>query len=65
MKLLIGIPSLDFVHVDFVECLTKLIARLKDDKVDFDLWICKGTLAHVARDKIYAEIQRNIHNHYY
>ena len=52
MKLLIGIPSLDFVHVDFVECLTKLIQRLKDDKVNFDLWICKGTLAHVARDKI-------------
>lgn len=52
MKLLIGIPSLDYVHVDFVECLTKLIQRLKDDGVDFNLWICKGTLAHIARDKI-------------
>ena len=35
MKLLIGIPSLDFMHVDSVECLTALIQRLKDDKVDF------------------------------
>lgn len=52
MKLLIGIPSLDFMHVDSVECLTALIQRLKDDKVDFTLWICKGTLAHVARDRI-------------
>ena len=52
MKLLVGIPSLDFVHVDFVECLARLIQRLKDDGVDFDVWICKGTLAHVARDKV-------------
>ena len=52
MKLLVGIPSLDFVHVDFVECLTRLIQRLKDDGVDFDVWICKGTLAHVARDNV-------------
>lgn len=52
MKLLVGIPSLDFVHVDFVECLTGLIGRLKDDGVNFDVWICKGTLAHVARDKV-------------
>lgn len=52
MKLLVGIPSLDFVHVDFVECLAQLIRRLKDDGVDFDVWICKGTLAHVARDKV-------------
>ena len=52
MKLLVGIPSLDFVHVDFVECLANLIRRLKDDGVDFDVWICKGTLAHVARDKV-------------
>ena len=52
MKLLIGIPSLDFQHVDFVKSLTALIVRLKDDSIDFDVQIEAGTLVHVARDKI-------------
>ena len=52
MKLLVGIPSLDFVHVDFMDCLIKLVQKLQADKVDFTVWICKGTLAHVARDRI-------------
>lgn len=52
MKLLIGIPSLDFVHVDFLQCLLDLTRRLDADGVSFDVWICKGTLAHVARDKV-------------
>ena len=52
MKLLIGIPSLDFVHVEFVKCLVSLQARLKDQGVAFDVFICSGTLAHVARDRV-------------
>ena len=52
MKLLIGIPSLDFQHVEFVKSLTALIVRLKDDGIDFDVQIEAGTLVHVARDKI-------------
>lgn len=52
MKLLIGIPSLDFVHVEFVKCLVNLQARLKDSGVAFDVFICSGTLAHVARDRV-------------
>ena len=52
MKLLIGIPSLDFQHVEFVKSLTNLIIRLKDDGVDFDLDIESGTLVYAARDRI-------------
>ena len=52
MKLLIGIPSLDFQHVEFVKSLTALVMRLKDDGIDFDVQIEAGTLVHVARDKI-------------
>ena len=52
MRLLVGIPSLDFVHVEFVKCLVALQARLKDDGVAFDVFICSGTLAHVARDRV-------------
>ena len=52
MKLLIGVPSLDFVHVEFVKSLINLQSRLKDDQIPFDVFICNGTLAHVARDRV-------------
>lgn len=52
MRLLVGVPSLDFVHVDFMKCLVRLVQRLKDDGVDHDVFICSGTLAHVARDRV-------------
>ena len=52
MKLLIGIPTMDFVHVEFMKCLCALIQRLRDDKVDFDLDINSGTLVYLARERI-------------
>lgn len=52
MKLLIAIPSLDYVHVDFVDCLQKLICRLKNEGVDFEVKIISGTLVYIARDKL-------------
>ena len=52
MKLLIGIPSLDFMHVEFVKSLTALIIRLKNDGINFDVQIENGTLVYVARDRI-------------
>lgn len=52
MRLLIGIPSLDYVHVNFVKSLTALIMRLKSEGVNFDVQIESGTLVYVARDKI-------------
>ena len=52
MKLLIGIPSHDYMHAEFVKCLTALVVRLARDQVNFDVFINNGTLVHVARDKI-------------
>jgi hypothetical protein len=52
MKLLIAIPALDYIHVDFMDCLVKLVARLKDDGVDFEVKILSGTLVYAARDKL-------------
>ena len=52
MKLLIAIPTLDYVHADFVKCLTKLIMNLKSDGVRFDVEIISGTLVYSARDKL-------------
>lgn len=52
MKLLIGVPSTDYLHVEFVKSLSALILRLKKDKIDFTLHFETGTLVYCARDKI-------------
>ena len=52
MRLLIGIPTLDFVHVEFMRCLTDLLMHLKDNGIDFDVDIESGTLVYLARERI-------------
>lgn len=52
MRLLIGIPSTDFLHVEFVKSLTNLVLRLKEDEIDFTVHFESGTLVYVARDNI-------------
>lgn len=52
MKLLIGIPSYDYQHAEFVKCLSALLIHLAKEGVDFDLCIENGTLVYFARDKI-------------
>ena len=52
MKLLIAVPSLDYIHVDFMRSLVNLTIRLKNDGVDFDVDIKSGTLVYIARDKL-------------
>lgn len=52
MKLLIAIPTNDYIHYEFMECLIKLVEKLKDDGIDFDVAMQGGTLVYVARDKL-------------
>ena len=52
MRLLICIPTVDYMHADFVKSLMKLTMRLKNDGVDFDVDILNGTLVYAARDKL-------------
>lgn len=52
MKLLIGVPTTDFVHVEFLKSLTELIMRLQRDGINFKLHIETGTLVYCARDTI-------------
>lgn len=52
MKLLIGVPTLDYIHVEFMQCLMKLLLKLKDDGIAFDVDIESGTLVYFARDRI-------------
>ena len=37
MKLLIAVPTYDYMHFQFVECFTKLIRRLDEDGIDFEV----------------------------
>lgn len=52
MKLLIAIPSLDFMHTEFVRSLLALTAELRSQSIPFDVQIQAGTLVHMARDKL-------------
>ena len=52
MRVLICIPSTDFMHSEFVKSLTALVMRLKMDMLSFDVEIMSGTLVYVARDNL-------------
>jgi len=52
MKLLIAVPTYDYMHFQFVECLTKLIRRLDADEINYEVAFQGGTLVYVGRDKL-------------
>lgn len=52
MKLLIGVPTTDYVHAEFMKSLTALERKLIRDGVDMDEKIIGGTLVYIARNKI-------------
>lgn len=52
MKLMIAIPTYDYMHFQFVDCLTKLIRKLDKDGIDFEVVYQGGTLVYVGRDKL-------------
>ena len=52
MRLLIGVPSHDYMHAEFVKCLNDLTVQVARSGMQFDVFINNGTMVHVARDKI-------------
>ena len=52
MKLLIAIPTTDYMPAGFVQSLTQLEAELNRKKVMFDVAIQAGTLVYIARDRL-------------
>ena len=52
MKLLIAIPTLDFIHVEFIKSLLKLLEQLKNEGVPHEVKIISGTLVYLARDEL-------------
>ncbi len=52
MKLLIAVPTLDSVPVEFCESLAGLAKRLTEDGVDFTLKFESGSLVYLAREAL-------------
>lgn len=52
MKLLIAIPTLDYIHVEFLKSLLKLLDQLKDEGIPYEVKIINGTLVYLAREEL-------------
>ena len=52
MRLLIGVPTTDYVHAEFMKSLTALERKLIREGTDMDEMIIGGTLIYHARNKI-------------
>ena len=61
MNLLIGVPCMDFVPVEFMRSLTALLRRLDAQKINYELMIESGTLVYLARERI---AHRAINEHF-
>lgn len=52
MKLLIAIPTLDYIHVEFMKHLLNLQKMLEERGVDYEIKIQSGTLVYLAREEL-------------
>ncbi len=52
MRLLIAVPTTDYIHADFVKCLTALTAELNRKRIEHQVEIQTGTLVYIARNKL-------------
>lgn len=51
-KLLIAVPCMDYVHVDFMNSLLKLCQHLQREGICYHTEIVSGTLVYFARNKL-------------
>ena len=52
MKLMIAVPTTDYVHADFVRSLSKLQEELGRKRINYSVEIQAGTLVYIARNKL-------------
>ena len=52
MRLLIAVPTTDYVHADFVKSLSRLQTELGRRHVAYDVAIHSGTLVYIARNRL-------------
>ena len=61
VRLLIAIPTTDYVHADFVVSLSKLQCELGRRRVAYDVEVMAGTLVYFARNRL---ANKAINEHY-
>lgn len=52
MRLMVAVPTNDYVHADFMKSLVDLTAELNRQKVDNKVEILSGTLVYIARNRL-------------
>ena len=52
IRLLIAVPTTDYVHADFVKSLARLQCELGRRRVEYDVEIQSGTLVYYARNRL-------------
>lgn len=52
IKLMVAIPSISYVNIQFVQCLMRFIQYLDSKKMDYSVEIISDTLVYIARDKL-------------
>ena len=52
MRLMVAVPTVDYVHAEFVKSLVGLCTKLAKDGVDPDVRVVSGTLVYVARNRL-------------
>lgn len=59
MKVMIAVPTTEYVNAEFLKCFTKLCIHLAKEGIDFEPEIVGGTLVYIARNHIaYRAINR-------
>ena len=52
MRLLVAVPTTDYVSAEFVKCLANLAMQLGRDGADAEVQVIGGTLVYIARNRI-------------
>jgi len=55
MKLMVAVPTLDYIHYEFAKCLTNLTRKLERDGIDFTVYWNGGTLVYKSRETLASE----------
>lgn len=63
MKLMIAIPTIDFIHFHFTRSLIGLVQRLDEIGIDYDVCFKGGTLVYLGRDELAAEAISQKYSH--
>lgn len=52
MRLMIAVPTTDYMPAGFVKSLTKLMKELSRQKINYDVEVLSGTLVYFARNRL-------------